>query len=161
MPETDNMSVTADLIDEDYINTMGMQLIAGENLSRQDVADVSREEDTAKSYHFILNESAAKALGWTPAEAIGKMKKFQASIPLMPKASLTTGLWLLAVKVMMSTHKPYSENNAGAGRVRGNRCSPNPCTAKHYRQRPVILPPRLSYLASNSCIAHSEQLRPV
>lgn len=72
MPETDNMSVTADLIDEDYINTMGMQLIAGNNLTRQDVADVSRDEDTARNFHFILNESAAKALGWTPAEAIGK-----------------------------------------------------------------------------------------
>ncbi len=72
MPETDNMSVTADLIDEDYIKTMGMQLIAGENLTRQDVADVSQEGDTARNFHFILNESAAKALGWTPAEAIGK-----------------------------------------------------------------------------------------
>jgi putative ABC transport system permease protein len=72
MPETNNMSVTADLVDEDYIKTMGMQLIAGENLTRQDVADVSQEGDTARNFHFILNESAAKALGWTPTEAIGK-----------------------------------------------------------------------------------------
>lgn len=72
MPETDNMSVTADLVDEDYIITMGMKLVAGTNITRQDVADVSREGDEERNFHFILNESAAKALGWTAQEAIGK-----------------------------------------------------------------------------------------
>lgn len=81
MPETDNMSVTADLIDEDYIKTMGMELIAGSNLTRQDVADISREDDTARNFHFILNESAAKALGWTPTEAIGKKMFLDATRP--------------------------------------------------------------------------------
>jgi len=81
MPETDNMSVTADLIDEDYINTMGMKLVAGENLTRQDVADVMNDDDTARNYHFILNESAAKALGWTPAEAVGKKMFLDGSRP--------------------------------------------------------------------------------
>ncbi|AXY74880.1 ABC transporter permease [Paraflavitalea soli] len=81
MPETDNMSVTADLIDEDYIKTMGMELIAGSNLTRQDVADISREDDTVRNFHFILNESAAKALGWTPTEAIGKKMFLDATRP--------------------------------------------------------------------------------
>jgi len=66
------MSVLADRIDEDYISTVGLQIIAGRNLTPQDIQDVSNEDYHKNIYHFILNESAARQLGWGAQEAIGK-----------------------------------------------------------------------------------------
>ena len=72
MAESEQHSVTATPIDEDYIKTTGLEIIAGSDLTEQDSKDVSREERTDNIYHFILNESAAKDLGWSPEEAVGK-----------------------------------------------------------------------------------------
>lgn len=73
MPENAQITVTANPIDDGYIPATGLQLIAGENLTRQDMLDVAQEaERDTNTYHFILNESAARQLGWTPEEAIGK-----------------------------------------------------------------------------------------
>ncbi|MEJ7683114.1 MAG: FtsX-like permease family protein [Segetibacter sp.] len=71
MPEDEQIAVTANPVDEDYIPAVGLQLIAGSNLTEQDTKDVS-EEQKQKLYHFILNESAAKQLGWTPQQAVDK-----------------------------------------------------------------------------------------
>jgi len=73
-PNNENsMSVKANPIDEDFIKANSLQIIAGTDLTRQDLVNVSNEEDYTKNYfQFVLNESAAKALGWTPQEAIGK-----------------------------------------------------------------------------------------
>jgi putative ABC transport system permease protein len=49
-----------------------LQIVAGSNLSKQDVLDANKEDYNKCYYHYILNESAVKALGWQPAEAIGK-----------------------------------------------------------------------------------------
>ena len=62
MAESEQHSVTATPIDEDYIKTTGLEIIAGSDLTEQDSKDVSREERTDNIYHFILNESAAKIL---------------------------------------------------------------------------------------------------
>lgn len=72
MPASQQMAVLADRVDEDFISTVGLQLIAGRNLSAQDIKDVSNDDYHKNIYHFILNESAAKQLGWTPQQAIGK-----------------------------------------------------------------------------------------
>ena len=71
MPEGTQLSVYGNPVDEDFIKTTGMVLAAGNDLSPQDINDV---DDTVqhKIFHFILNESAASAMGWKPAEAIGK-----------------------------------------------------------------------------------------
>jgi putative ABC transport system permease protein len=66
------MSVTANPVDDEYIKATGLKLIAGSDLSRQDILDVSNQEQNKNNYHFILNEKAAKAMGWKPEEAIGK-----------------------------------------------------------------------------------------
>jgi putative ABC transport system permease protein len=86
MPENDNMSVTANIIDEDYIKTMGIQILAGADLTQQDVQDAAQEDQDKRNFHFILNESAAKELGWTPAEAIGKKMFLDATRPGTVKA---------------------------------------------------------------------------
>lgn len=60
-------------IDEDYIKTMGLQLVAGRDLTRTDVEQASVPDgDSLNYYHFIPNESAVKELGWTPQQAIGQ-----------------------------------------------------------------------------------------
>ena len=70
MPDNEQMAVYANPVDEDFINTVGLRLIAGKNFTQQDIKDVS--VDSGRIYHFILNESAAKQLGWTPQQAVGK-----------------------------------------------------------------------------------------
>lgn len=82
MPENAQIAVTANPIDDGYIPATGLQLVAGSNLTRQDMTDVALEgEKDTNTYHFILNESAAKELGWTPEEAIGKKMFLDASRP--------------------------------------------------------------------------------
>ena len=83
MPAGQQLSVTANPIDEDYLRTAGLQLMAGQDLTLQDIKDATPPEAAAPVaggtaakiepvYHFILNESAARALGWNPQEAVGK-----------------------------------------------------------------------------------------
>lgn len=50
-------------VDEQYIPTMGMQLAAGRNFSKEFATD---------SLALVINESAARALGWNQMTAIGK-----------------------------------------------------------------------------------------
>lgn len=51
-------------VDEDYVHTHGIELIAGRDL------DGGRERDKLDA--FILNETAVRQLGWTPETAIGR-----------------------------------------------------------------------------------------
>jgi len=81
MPESQQIAVTADPVDEDYIKTTGLQLVAGADLNQQDIKDVSLPDRSKYTYHFILNESAAKELGWTPQQAIGQRMFLDASRP--------------------------------------------------------------------------------
>lgn len=70
MPENEQMAVTANPVDEEYLSVTGLQLIAGQNFTEQDLVDINLE--TERQEHFILNESAAAQLGWSPEEAVGK-----------------------------------------------------------------------------------------
>ncbi len=72
MPADQQMTVTADRVDEDYVNTVGLQIIAGRNFTMQDIKDASNDDYQKNSFHFIITESAAKQLGWTAQEAVGK-----------------------------------------------------------------------------------------
>jgi len=83
MPENAQIAVTANPIDNEFVPAMGLQLVAGENLTEQDMKDVANEadENAENTFHFILNESAVKQLGWTPEEAIGKKMFLDESRP--------------------------------------------------------------------------------
>jgi len=72
MPEDQQINVTANPVDEDFVRTVGLQMIAGSDLTQQDIKDVSTFDWEKNVYHFILNESAAKQLGWSPQEAVNK-----------------------------------------------------------------------------------------
>jgi putative ABC transport system permease protein len=54
-------------VDHDYLDTYGMEAVAGRNFSRQFATDTSA---------FILNETAVKQMGWTIHEAVGKAMRY-------------------------------------------------------------------------------------
>jgi putative ABC transport system permease protein len=62
----------ANPVDQDYLKVNGLQLVAGNDFTEQDMKDIDTDKWEEKKYHYILNESAARKLGWTPQEAIGQ-----------------------------------------------------------------------------------------
>ena len=72
MSQDMQIAITANPVDQDYIKTTGLQIIAGEGLTEQDIKDASSDDPKKRLYHFVLNESAARQLGWSPEEAVGK-----------------------------------------------------------------------------------------
>ncbi|HSZ87090.1 MAG TPA: FtsX-like permease family protein, partial [Puia sp.] len=65
--------VTVSPTDIDFVRTTGVRIIAGTDYSlsdwkQLDSANINRDRHTT----YLLNESAVKALGWTPEYAIGK-----------------------------------------------------------------------------------------
>jgi|SRR6218665_1323555 len=86
-PTNENaMSVKANPVDEDYLKVNNLEIIAGTDLTKQDLLDVANEDYQKNYFHFVLNESAARALGWTPQEAIGKKMFLDLSRPGEVKA---------------------------------------------------------------------------
>jgi putative ABC transport system permease protein len=65
-------NVNANPVDEGYLSTMHLELVAGENLSTHDVAVVHEEDTLPDTYAFLLNETCCRMLGWTAETAIGK-----------------------------------------------------------------------------------------
>ncbi|SHM07952.1 ABC transporter permease [Mucilaginibacter sp. OK098] len=67
------ISVNALPMDEDFIKTMQLKIIAGTDFNETDVMQIDTTNQ-GKNFHysFMLNEAAARELGWTPQEAIGK-----------------------------------------------------------------------------------------
>jgi putative ABC transport system permease protein len=100
MQQNVQMNVYGNPIDEDFIPTTGLRLVAGENITAQDMRDADPADFTATGafvrgggagslpgstlkpvYHFILNETAARQLGWTPQQAIGQRMYLDESRP--------------------------------------------------------------------------------
>ncbi|MCK8492690.1 ABC transporter permease [Spirosoma sp. RP8] len=73
MPEGQRKMVTGLTIDEDFVKTTGLHLIAGSDLNAVDMDRIARSDnDSLTRSRFILNESAVKELGWTPQQAINQ-----------------------------------------------------------------------------------------
>jgi putative ABC transport system permease protein len=67
------VSVNAIPVDEDFVKTMQLKLLAGSDYTHADLLQIDTTNQGKNfRYSFILNESAVKALGWTPEQAIGK-----------------------------------------------------------------------------------------
>jgi putative ABC transport system permease protein len=94
MPAGQQLGVFADPVDADYVRTMGLQLIAGKDFTDQDMRDAHPDDFTKDGvyapgagaaagpvFHFIINEQAARDLGWTPAQAIGQRMYLDESRP--------------------------------------------------------------------------------
>lgn len=68
-----SLNVNALPMDEDFIKTMQIKIIAGSDFDRTDVLQIDTTNHNKNfRYSFMLNETAARALGWTPEQAIGK-----------------------------------------------------------------------------------------
>ncbi|HEK19967.1 MULTISPECIES: ABC transporter permease [unclassified Mucilaginibacter] len=71
-PTDYSLSVTAIPIEKDFVKTLGIKLLSGGDFN---LSDEKAVQDTAygkRKYSFILNETAVKAMGWKPEEAVGK-----------------------------------------------------------------------------------------
>jgi putative ABC transport system permease protein len=67
------LTVNALPMDEDFIKTMQLKLAAGTDFDRTDVLQMDTTNQYKNfHYNFMLNESAARALGWTPEQAVGQ-----------------------------------------------------------------------------------------
>lgn len=67
------LSLNATPVDLDYLKTMGMELAAGRDFIKSDFA-TQETSNNGENYRgtYIINEKAARDLGWTAEEAIGK-----------------------------------------------------------------------------------------
>jgi putative ABC transport system permease protein len=68
-----SLTVNALPMDEDFIKTMRLKIVAGSDFDHTDVLQIDTTNNYKNfRYSFMLNESAVRALGWTPEQAIGK-----------------------------------------------------------------------------------------
>lgn len=63
--------ITGFAVDHDMIETIGLNLIAGQDFSDQDI-DQNTASESGREMSVIFNEAAIRELGWTPEESIGK-----------------------------------------------------------------------------------------
>jgi len=67
------IAVNALPVDMDFINTMKIDIVAGSNFTRADFAAMDTSNGGKNyRYSFIINETAAKQLGYSPEEAVNK-----------------------------------------------------------------------------------------
>jgi putative ABC transport system permease protein len=62
--KSDDLAIYDLQADYDFLNVFGIELLAGRNFSREMASDAESG--------YLINETAARAMGWSPEEAIGK-----------------------------------------------------------------------------------------
>ena len=66
--DTEKVELRPAKVDAKYVETLGLELVAGRSFSP--------ERRTDRTQAYILNEAAARAMGWTPTSAVGKPFRF-------------------------------------------------------------------------------------
>lgn len=71
---TDNkaLSITALPVDRNFVSALGLKIVQGSNFTLADEAQAKLGDKDRRHYAFMLNETALRALGITPEEAVGK-----------------------------------------------------------------------------------------
>ena len=64
------MAVTGLPVHQDFLKTVGLELVAGHDFTRTDLAAVQKDSFATRTYGFLINETAAQALGFSPEEAL-------------------------------------------------------------------------------------------
>ena len=69
-----DISVRAMPVDLDFVKTMGMELVAGRDFITADFALMDTINTGNRNYRepYLINETLAKRIGWSPEEAIGR-----------------------------------------------------------------------------------------
>jgi putative ABC transport system permease protein len=63
-------------VDLDFLKTLGIKIIAGSDFTESDFQQLKTLKNSdGFRYSLILNETAVKAIGWTPEESIGRELK--------------------------------------------------------------------------------------
>ncbi len=80
-----DVSVNAMPVDLDFIETMGMELVAGRDFMATDFALMDTINSDNKKYQipYLINETLANRIGWTPEEAIGRTIENRAEGPVV------------------------------------------------------------------------------
>ncbi len=78
------ISLNAMPVDLDFTKTLKMQIVAGRDFQKSDFASM----DTANNYAnfkqpYIINETLAKKIGWTPEQSIGRTIKKSTTGPVV------------------------------------------------------------------------------
>ncbi|HOY12021.1 MAG TPA: ABC transporter permease [Saprospiraceae bacterium] len=78
------ISLNAMPVDLDFAQTLGMQFAAGRDFQKYDF-DLMDTTNNSVNYKlpYIINETLAKMIGWTPEEAIGKTIEHRALGPIV------------------------------------------------------------------------------
>ncbi|MDN4164479.1 ABC transporter permease [Cytophagales bacterium LB-30] len=71
MAEGSELMITAQAIDENYLEVLDMELVAGEKLTATDALLVQDTVYQNRTYNILVNETAVRKLGLTPEEAVG------------------------------------------------------------------------------------------
>ncbi|MDF2158124.1 FtsX-like permease family protein [Algoriphagus sp. CAU 1675] len=71
--------ITGYSVDQDLSKTIGLELLAGVDLNRNDL-NRSQAYEEGVDFPVLINESALKATGWSAEEAIGKRVNFGGSM---------------------------------------------------------------------------------
>jgi putative ABC transport system permease protein len=79
-----DISLNAMPVDLDFIKTLQMKLIAGRDFQQSDFAMMDTSNDY-QNYHqpYLINETLAKKIGWTPEQAIGQTIEKGATGPVV------------------------------------------------------------------------------
>lgn len=79
-----DISVNAMPVDLNFTKTLKMQLVTGRDFQKSDFALMDTSNDYSNFRQpFIINESLAKKIGWTPEQAIGKTIEKNAEGPIV------------------------------------------------------------------------------
>jgi putative ABC transport system permease protein len=78
------ISLNAMPVDLDFIKTLRMQLVAGRDFLESDFAMMDTANNNA-NYHqpYIINETLARKIGWSPQQAIGRAVENRATGPVV------------------------------------------------------------------------------
>jgi putative ABC transport system permease protein len=79
-----DISLNAMPVDLDFTKTLKMQLVAGRDFQQSDFSMMDTNNNSA-NYHlpYIINETLAKKIGWSPQQAIGRTIENRATGPIV------------------------------------------------------------------------------
>ena len=79
-----DISVNAMPVDLDFTKTLGMEMASGRDFNRSDFALMDTTNNRANyRLPYIINETLAERIGWTPEEAIGRIIENRALGPVV------------------------------------------------------------------------------
>ena len=65
-----SMATTGLPVSEDFLSTAGLELVAGYDFNPTDLAAIEADSFHLRTFGFMINETAARALGFSPEEAM-------------------------------------------------------------------------------------------